>query len=284
MALARVKVWVNGEVLTAPDLNGEFNNLLNNALSLVSPLTGTLDANSNQISNLVLELVTATGSGAPEGKITYHTNLDTVLVSDGANVRFVPTLATPSRGDLIYAATASHGYERLPIGTAGFTLQPVSGAPAWATTSVATANVTGVPCASGTGFANLSSMATQSDPIRINDGPNTAPAYSFTSQTNLGMYRAAADTLGFAAAGTGRCGITASTFRPFADAGMSLGLTSFRWSQLHLKDFIQGQETATPSAPPANGYIVYATDSGGGKTRLMVRFNTGAEQVIATEP
>lgn len=39
MALARVKVWVAGEVLTASDLNGEFNNILGNATDLVSPFT-----------------------------------------------------------------------------------------------------------------------------------------------------------------------------------------------------------------------------------------------------
>ena len=42
MALARVKVWI-AETLTAADLNAEVNNILNNALSLISPLTGSLD-------------------------------------------------------------------------------------------------------------------------------------------------------------------------------------------------------------------------------------------------
>lgn len=43
MALARVKTWSAGEVLLASDLNSEFNNILNNARSLISPLTGSLD-------------------------------------------------------------------------------------------------------------------------------------------------------------------------------------------------------------------------------------------------
>lgn len=42
MALARIKVWGN-EILTAADLNAEFNNILNNAASLISPLGGALD-------------------------------------------------------------------------------------------------------------------------------------------------------------------------------------------------------------------------------------------------
>lgn len=41
MSLSRVKVWGN-EVLTATDLNAEFNNIINNAVSLISPLSGSL--------------------------------------------------------------------------------------------------------------------------------------------------------------------------------------------------------------------------------------------------
>jgi hypothetical protein len=43
LALARVKTWIAGEVLTASDLNAEYNNILTNARSLISPLTGVLD-------------------------------------------------------------------------------------------------------------------------------------------------------------------------------------------------------------------------------------------------
>ena len=42
MALSRLKTW-GVEVLTATDLNAEFNNILNNPVSLVSPLTAALD-------------------------------------------------------------------------------------------------------------------------------------------------------------------------------------------------------------------------------------------------
>lgn len=49
MALARLKDWDSGEVLTASDLNAEINNILNNAISLLSPLTGTLDFNGKEL-------------------------------------------------------------------------------------------------------------------------------------------------------------------------------------------------------------------------------------------
>ncbi len=43
-------------------------------------------------------------------------------------------------------------------------------------------------------------------------------------------------------------------------------------------------ERSDPSAPAGGGAYVYARDNGAGKTQLCVRFNTGAVQVIATEP
>ena len=39
MALTRVKTWIDDEVLEASDLNAEFNNILDNAISLISPAT-----------------------------------------------------------------------------------------------------------------------------------------------------------------------------------------------------------------------------------------------------
>ena len=49
MSLARVKTWSSGEVLTASDLNAEYNNILNNARDLISPLTGSLDMNGLEL-------------------------------------------------------------------------------------------------------------------------------------------------------------------------------------------------------------------------------------------
>ena len=43
MALSRLKTWIAAETLSASDLNSEFNNILNNSLSLVSPVTGAFD-------------------------------------------------------------------------------------------------------------------------------------------------------------------------------------------------------------------------------------------------
>jgi hypothetical protein len=44
------------------------------------------------------------------------------------------------------------------------------------------------------------------------------------------------------------------------------------------------EQTADPAAPAANGVRLFAKDNGAGKTQLVARFNTGATQVVATQP
>lgn len=54
---------------------------------------------------------------------------------------------------------------------------------------------------------------------------------------------------------------------------------------IHGDGRIQGWEMASaPSAPAANSYILYCEDNGSGKTRLMVRFATGAAVQLAIQP
>jgi len=48
--------------------------------------------------------------------------------------------------------------------------------------------------------------------------------------------------------------------------------------------YLEGWEQTAPAAPAANGYRLYAEDTGGGKTRLVVLFASGAAQVLATQP
>lgn len=54
---------------------------------------------------------------------------------------------------------------------------------------------------------------------------------------------------------------------------------------LNAEMFLAGAEVSSaPAAPAANGWRMYAEDNGSGKTRLMVKFATGAAQQIAIEP
>lgn len=52
MAQSRVKTWVPGEVLTSVDQNAEFDNILNNALAVVSPWTGNMAAGGNDLTGI----------------------------------------------------------------------------------------------------------------------------------------------------------------------------------------------------------------------------------------
>ena len=51
-----------------------------------------------------------------------------------------------------------------------------------------------------------------------------------------------------------------------------------------MREYIQGIEISDPAAPSANRGRLYFKDNGAGKTQIVVRFPTGAVQVIATEP
>lgn len=49
MAISRLKTWIAGEVLTAADLNAEFNNILNNPVDLWSPAGKAADMNGYEL-------------------------------------------------------------------------------------------------------------------------------------------------------------------------------------------------------------------------------------------
>lgn len=53
---------------------------------------------------------------------------------------------------------------------------------------------------------------------------------------------------------------------------------------MSITSFFEASEISDPDAPAANKGRLYFRDNGGGKTQLVVRFPTGAVQVIATEP
>ena len=78
MAIARVKVWVANEVLTASDLNSEFNSILNNATALISPLTANLDFDGFSLIDLSRGTVSAPG-------LAFTGDTNTGLWSPGAD-------------------------------------------------------------------------------------------------------------------------------------------------------------------------------------------------------
>lgn len=111
MALARIKTWIPLEVLSAADLNAEFNNILNNPTALISPFTANLNANGKQITSLALENLGASPTAATAGRIWWNTasTVKQIEIDDGSFIRAVPTILSTSLspGDLIYSVAGS---------------------------------------------------------------------------------------------------------------------------------------------------------------------------------
>lgn len=120
MALARVTTWATGNTLTASALNGEFNNILDNVPSLISPLTANLNANGYNVTNL------GAGSLAAPG-VAFNGDSNTGLTSLMADVLDFPTGGTRA----FQIATASTG------GAVNYLLATPAAAATWATLAAA---------------------------------------------------------------------------------------------------------------------------------------------------
>ena len=112
MALTRLTDWNDGDTLTSAALEAEFDNIYNNALSLVSPLTGNLAAGGNIITGLGLGSASApslsfTSSDTNTG--IYSSAADTVdIAAGGVRVSKFNTVASGvNYFDLTPAATGA---------------------------------------------------------------------------------------------------------------------------------------------------------------------------------
>ena len=130
MALAALKIFISGEVLTASDLNALNTNILDNALALISPLTGNLNFNNNRGTNFRLEAFTTAQTAGQSARVYYNSTRTQIELDDGTNIRRIPTLASLLAGSLIYATDAST-YAVLGIGSEGQSLTVTGGVPVW---------------------------------------------------------------------------------------------------------------------------------------------------------
>ncbi len=143
MAIARVLVKHAGEVLAASEYEAEFNNILNNATSLISPLTASLDGGGFNLTNLAILTTTGAITGgtsiastttlAAGTSLSSGTTLDvgTTITAGSGNIQITTAagyvdganlaIASQAIGDILQASSTT-AWARLGSGTAGFVL------------------------------------------------------------------------------------------------------------------------------------------------------------------
>lgn len=119
MGLTRQNEFDTGTLFTEAKIEGEFDNIYDNSLSLISPLTGNLNCNSKQLTNLALENVAGSKSSSAAGIAYLNISLNQVEIDDGANIRRVPTITGLTRGDIIVVGATANLWTRLPLGSTG---------------------------------------------------------------------------------------------------------------------------------------------------------------------
>lgn len=108
MALSRVKTWIAAEVLLASDLNAEFNNLINNAGSLISPATANFDLDGF---SLVMD------SDADSAIKVSTDDLFEMTLSGVSLFHFDGTTASSVNGMIFYSAATGNGVRISPRGS-----------------------------------------------------------------------------------------------------------------------------------------------------------------------
>lgn len=125
MAISRVKTWSNNEILTHTDLNSEFDNILNNALSLVSPWTANMAAGGF--------ILTGLGLGSVSNPTVQFTgDANTGVYSSAANTLDLATdgVQAASFGASFVLRAAPEDSRTATVDVAGIIESTTSGAPA----------------------------------------------------------------------------------------------------------------------------------------------------------
>lgn len=139
MALARISTPVDGDLITAALYNGDFNNIHDNALALISPLTGNLNVNSNDLTSIdETEFVNAAANatvtgrlrrnaanltwhdGTAAGRIFYAGGTDVPIADGGTNSSAAlnnSRIMVSSAGAIVEAGALTNG--QLLIGSTG---------------------------------------------------------------------------------------------------------------------------------------------------------------------
>ena len=138
MAISRVKTWT-AETLTADDLNAEFNNILNNATSLVSPVTAAFDFDGFTITLDAAAATTVVSSAAVSWNFTSGAKAGTPGTSGSVERRSAQTFTdSATAGSGTATAAVFHSF---PVHTLAATNASVT------TTDAATVYIAGAPTA-----------------------------------------------------------------------------------------------------------------------------------------
>jgi len=129
------------------------------------------------------------------------------------------------------------------------------------------------------GAANTLSLENSNNSMALWIHGTTDSTRSNYRRIRASMTTGGAATIAAEGLGTGVSGNTLS----FSTDGTSIATMDLNGFNLNA-GHIQMVKVAAPSAPGSNKGRLYIEDNGSGKTKLMIRFNTGAAQQIAIEP
>jgi hypothetical protein len=105
------------------------------------------------------------------------------------------------------------------------------------------------------------------------------------SGSALGPPRAKTGVYGYAVQDTTATGVRGeSTIGVGVRGKATTGYAGFFDGRVFTTRYYELAEIATPNAPAANQARLFVRDNGAGKTQLCVRYNTGAVQVLNTQP
>lgn len=113
--------------------------------------------------------------------------------------------------------------------------------------------------------------------IRAKNGSAAAPSYVFAGDVTTGIYRAAAETIGFAAGGGQRATLSATGFFPGSDNGYDIGSTSFRWRIAEFSGNVNAASYTAGGITSAAGWFAAPNAKG-----LLVQNSSGSNKVAIT--
>jgi hypothetical protein len=273
--------WADGIILTGAALRSEFNNIYNNPMSLISPATGDFAMGGNKITGLSLGSLAAASLSATgnAGTGVYFSTAAAVdittngvrvatfgTVSGGVNyLTFSPSSTT---GNLPITATGSDTNIGLSLITKGN-----DGELIFARASGST--IDGRFSRGRLFLAHAVQTGTNSGDVSLgNTGALRWLASSGLSSANYGIHGSDADNVELEVP-------TANDKHNFYWAGSLRGHLESENSGMGI--VFNGESSGDHSSPAAGGCVIFTTNTGGGKTQLMVRFPTGAAQQIKVE-